>query len=140
MIRAVHMGLAALLIALPGAAQAWRAVNGHEVQALGGGVYEVVGRVGSGAQDYWCGIGDYATAVLGVPAAQRIYIWRPVGPSAVRPGRKAVHFALSPPPGADTTTGYSLTVRRAGDNLSTAMARQYCYGNRFDELPWRLWP
>jgi len=138
--RHANLALAALLIVLPGAALAWRAVNGHEVQPLGGGVYEVVGRVGSGAADYWCGIGDFATVVLGVAVVQRIYVWRPVGPSVVRPGRKAVHFALSPPPGAETATGYSLTVRRAGENLSAAIARQYCHDSRFDEFPWRRWP
>lgn len=140
MTRRAHLALMALLIVLPGAALAWRAVNGHEVQPLGGGVYEVVGRVGSGAADYWCGIGDFARVVLDVPAVQRIYVWRPVGPSAVRPGRKAVHFALSPPPGAETSSGYSLTVRQPGENLSAALARQYCYGDRFDEFPWRRWP
>jgi len=132
--------LAALILALPGAALAWRAHNGHEVRDLGGGVYEVVGRVGSGPMQYWCAAGDYAIAVLGVAAAQRIYIWRPLGPSTIRPGRKAVHFALSPPKGADTSVGYALSVRRAGDNLNAAMARQYCYGDRFEDELWRRWP
>ncbi len=129
--------LAVLLMAAPGAALAWRAHNGHEVQALGNGVYEVVGRVGSGPQQYWCGIGDYAISVLGVAAVQRIYIWRPLGPSQVRPGRKAVHFALSPPPGADTSVDYSLSVRRAGDNLNAAMAQQYCYDFGYEDFRWR---
>lgn len=140
MIRRAHMAMLALLVAIPGAAQAWRAMNGHEVAPLGGGVYEVVGRVGSGAADYWCGIGDFARVVLDVPAAQRIYVWRPVGPSVVRSGRKAVHFALTPPPGTGAEGGYSLTVRRAGESLSAALARQYCYDSRFDEFPWRGWP
>ena len=77
---------AALLVALPGAALAWRAANGHHVHDLGGGVFEVVGRVGSGAQEYWCGAGDYAIAVLGAAAAQRVYIWRPLGASATERG------------------------------------------------------
>lgn len=132
--------IAVLSIALPVAATAWRAMNWHEVHDLGGGVYEVVGRVGSGPMQYWCGIGDYAISVLGVAAAQRIYVWRPIGPSVVRSGRKAVQFALSPPPGADTTSGLSLSVRRAGDNINAAMARQYCYDGGFDEDPWRRWP
>ncbi len=140
MVRRAHMAIVAMLVAVPGAAQAWRAMNGHEVQPLGDGVYEVVGRVGSGAADYWCGIGDFGRMVLDLPAAQRIYVWRPVGPSVVRPGRKAVHFALTAPPGAETEGGYSLTVRRAGKNLNAAMARQYCYGGRFDAFPWRLRP
>ena len=142
MIRRAHMGIVALLIAIPGAAQSWRAMNGHEVQPLGDGVYEVVGRVGSGASDYWCGIGDYARVVLDLPGVQRIYVWRPVGPSVTRSGRKAVHFALTSPPGAKAKAknDYSLTVRRTGENLSAVMARQYCYDSRFDEFPWRGWP
>lgn len=132
--------LAVLLVALPGAALAWRAANGHKVHDLGGGVFEVVGRIGSGAQQYWCGAGDYAIAVLGAAAAQRVYVWRPIGPSVAEPGRKAVQFALSPPPGADTSTGYSLTVRRAGDNLRAAAAQQYCYDSGFEAVPWRMRP
>ena len=133
--------LAVLLIALPGAALAWRAHNGHRVHDLGGGVFEVVGRVGSGAQQYWCGAGDYAIAVLGAAAVQRVYVWRPIGPSVVEQGRKAVQFALSPPPGADTSTdSYSLTVRRAGESLRAAAAQQYCYDSGFSGVPWRMRP
>ncbi|MGD9864273.1 MAG: hypothetical protein AB7S99_13775 [Pseudodonghicola sp.] len=137
---ALKMALAAALAAMPGLALAWQALNGHEVRDLGGGVYEVIGRAGSGAQEYWCGAGDFAIAVLGAPAAQRVYIWRPLGASVSRPGHEAVQFSLTPPKGADTSTGISLTVRRAGDNLSAAMAQQYCFGGRFDEVPWRRWP
>lgn len=132
--------LAAALAAMPGLALAWDARNGHEVHDLGHGVFEVVGRPGSGAQDYWCGAGDYAISALRVQATQRIFIWRAIGPSVSRPGHKAVQFALSAPEGADTSTGISLTVRRAGDNLSAAMAQQYCFGSRFDAYPWRRWP
>jgi hypothetical protein len=126
---------AAALAALPGLALAWRAQNRYEVQDLGQGVFEVVGRVGAGASDYWCGAGDYATIVLKAPSNQRVYIWRPIGPSVSRPGYKAVQFALTPPKGADTSVGLSLAVKRAGDNLSASMARQYCY-DRFDDPFW----
>ncbi|MDK3019466.1 hypothetical protein [Pseudodonghicola flavimaris] len=130
----------ALLTALPGAALAWRAQNGHQVHDLGQGVFEVVGRAGSGAQDYWCGAGDYARSVLGVAAAQRIFLWAPVGPSASSAGKRAVQFALTAPKGADTTPGLSLSVKRVGDNLSASMAQQYCYGGKFDSFPWSMRP
>lgn len=130
--------VAAALAVLPGAALAWRAINGHRVHDLGGGVYEVVGRVGSSASDYWCGAADYAIAALGAAAAQRIYVWRPIGPSQVEKGRKAVQFALSPPPGGDTSTeGYSLTVRRPGENQRAAVAHQFCYDAGFEDFRWR---
>ncbi|WP_028093757.1 hypothetical protein [Pseudodonghicola xiamenensis] len=126
---------AAALAALPALAWAWRAQNRHEVHDLGQGVFEVVSEVGAGAGDYWCGAGDYAIAALRTPANQRIYIWKPLGPSVSRPGRKAVQFALTPPQGADTSVGLSLAVKRAGDNLTAAMARNYCY----DRVEDRVW-
>ena len=125
-------GLLGSLICLPLSAQAWRAWNRHEVLPVSEGVWEVVNRVGSGAQDYWCGIGDFAIRQLRTQATQRIYIWQEIGPSVNRPGRKSVQFALTPPPGSDTSTGYSLSVKIRGDNLNAATARNYCY-DRFDD-------
>lgn len=129
--RAMIAAVAALtLSALP--ALAWRAQNGNDVLAVTPEVFEVVQRTRSSASEFWCSAGDYAIRVLGIPVAQRIYIWQPVGASVTTPGRRAVQFSLSPPPGADTSTGYSLSVKRAGDNLTAAAARQYCYGRALD--------
>jgi hypothetical protein len=120
---------AAALVALtcfPYSAQAWWAWNRHEVLPVSEGVWEVVSRVGSGAQDYWCGIGDFALSQLRTQATQRIYIWQGIGPSVHRPGRKSVQFSLTPPPGSDTTPRLSLSVKVPGDNLNAATARSYC--------------
>lgn len=135
------LGLVGLIVALaaPVPSMAWRAWNQHEVFPIGDGVYEVLSEPGSGPADFWCGIGDYATTQLGIGATQRLYIWRGIGPSVTRPGYKAVQFALSPPQGADTSTPLTLSVKRVGDNLTAAAARQYCYGSRFDELDRRFW-
>ena len=65
MIRISRVFLAVLIGIVPGIAASWTAVNRHEVFALGNGVFEVVGRPGSGAADYWCGAGDYARHQLG---------------------------------------------------------------------------
>ncbi|WP_146344051.1 hypothetical protein [Falsiphaeobacter marinintestinus] len=130
-IRNVALAACAAIVAGPEMALAWRAWNRHEVLPVSEGVYEVVAEVGygTGARDYWCGIGDFAIRVLGTSAIQRIYIWAPEGPSVNRPGKKAVQFALQPPEGADTSTQLSLTVRRAGDNMNAASAQNYCYDN-----------
>lgn len=122
-----RLSLAFVLGTLPTYGMAWWAFNRHEVFPVSDTVWEVVARVGTSAADYWCGAGDYAQRVMGVPAASRIYIWKAVGPSETRPGKKAVQFSLTPPEGADTSTGYSLTVKRAGDNLARHAAVQYCY-------------
>ena len=127
-----NIALATLLVALPLPAAAWWAWNRHEVYPVSEQAFEVVSRVGSGPQDFWCAAGDFARRVLRVPAPTRVYLWRGVGQSVNRPDRKSVQFALEPPPGADTSTSYSLTIRREGDNLSAALAQQYCYGGEFD--------
>lgn len=121
------LALAALLICLPGLAGAWRAWNWHEVYAVDQSVFEVIGRAGSGPAQYWCGAGDYARSALGVEATRKVYMWRGIGPSVTRPGRRAVQFAFSPPPGTeDFVPGYSLSIRQAGDHMNAAAAQQYC--------------
>ncbi|MFT7597004.1 MAG: hypothetical protein ACI8R4_004347 [Paracoccaceae bacterium] len=132
--------LTALLALTPGWANAWRGINRHEVYPVSDTVFEVLNDVGSGAVDYWCGAGDFARQVMGTPAAQRIYIWRGIGPSATRQGRRSVQFSLTPPPDADTTPGLSLSVKKVGDNMTSALAYQYCLGHdRFDPFFPRGW-
>ncbi len=86
-----------------------------EITALPDGVYEVKAVGSSAPVNYWCGIGDYAIRTLGVPNNQRIYIYR-----AYEPGVRTVQFSLTPPPGADTKPGYSITVRKVGANMSAS--------------------
>lgn len=126
--RRVRLVIVALALALPGAVPAWQAWNFHDVYPVQKGVWEVVKRPRSAAWDFWCAIGDFALAELRVGATQRIYLWRGLGPSVTRSGYKAVQFSLTPPAGADTTPGLTLSVNRVGDNLTAAAARQYCFG------------
>ncbi|MFD0910056.1 MULTISPECIES: hypothetical protein [Ruegeria] len=98
-----------------------------EIRSVGDGVYEVKAIGSSAPVNYWCGIGDFAIRQLGVPGSQRIYIWR-----AYEPGVRTVQFSLKPPPGVDTTPGYSITVKRVGENMSASSAQNYCYDNFMD--------
>lgn len=125
------LSLSIILLA-PTMALSWRAWNRHEVLPVSNGVYEVVNEVGSSATDYWCGIGDFAQRQLRAGATTRIYIWKAIGPSVNRQGRKAVQFSLTAPPGADTSTGYSVSVKRAGDNMNVSSAQNFCYDRRVD--------
>lgn len=122
---------------IPAAGLAYVAVNWLDVAPLSRTVFEVVGQAGSGPREYWCGAGDYAIAQLGVSATTPVYLWAAYGPSQSQPGRKAVQFALSVPPGGAAPPSYSLSIRNVGDSLTAAAARQYCYGNRFEEEIWR---
>lgn len=124
----------AVALSVPVTAEAWRAWNRHEILPVSQGVWEVVNEVGSGAQDYWCAIGDFAIRQLRTQATQRIYIWRGVGPAVNRPGKKSVHFSLTPPPGVDTKPTVSLNVKHVGDNRNAMLARNHCtdrLGDRF---------
>lgn len=123
---AIALGAALAFTALP--ASAWRAHNRHEVLPVSDSVFEVVALVGSSAADFWCGAGDYTYAYKQMPGVQRIYIWRGLGPSETRPGKKSVQFAYAPPPGADTSPTMALSYDDVGDNLRAAMAQQYCFG------------
>ena len=38
------------------------------------------------------------------------------------------------PAGADTSPGYSVSVKRVGDNMPASMAQNYCYDNTADEI------
>ncbi len=134
------MVLSAVLVLIPGWVMAYRAINWHEVYPVSRTVFEVVGRVGSGATDYWCGAGDYVRNALGDTSVRRIYIWRGIGPSVNKPGFKAVQFALTPPENADTSPGYSLSVKAVGDNLTSIAAFQYCLNDDlFDPFVPRGW-
>ena len=65
--------------------------------------------------------------ILRTKATQRIYIVR-----AYEKGVRTVQFSLTPPDGVDTTPGYSITVKRVGENMSAGSAQGYCFDNFLD--------
>jgi hypothetical protein len=102
-------------------------VNQTEVTPLENGVIQVKAAGSSAPVAYWCGVGDYAMRTLRTKATQRIYISR-----AYERGARTVLFTLTPPEGADTNPGYSITVKRVGENMTAASAQGYCYENLLD--------
>lgn len=136
--KAIGTTLTVLAVSIPTWATAWWSFNRLEVFPVSNSVWEVVAGVGTSPADFWCGAGDYAQRVLGTPAAERIYIWRAIGPSVNVPGRKAVQFSLTPPPNVSTSPGYSLSVKATGDNLARHAAVQYCYQYDGPEI-WDRW-
>lgn len=135
--RKTTLMLAAALLT-PTLAFGFQAFNRFEVYPVDqNGVFEVVNRHGSAPKDFWCGAGDYAIRVLRTSATQRVYLVKPVGSAVTVQGRKGVQYALTPPQGADTSPGYSVSVKRVGDNMPAHMAQNYCYDRLEDELwPW----
>lgn len=121
-----NLCLAIALVSIPAAGLAFRAINRLEIVPVSGGVFEVVGRVGSSARDFWCGAGDYTIAQLRASSAQRIFMWSEIGPSQTRPGKNAIRFALTEPPGGAVDPGFTLSMRRVGDNMRASHAQGYC--------------
>ena len=122
----------ALGLLAPGPAMAdFLALNGHRVVALQAPAsFEVIGRPGSGPQQYFCAAADYAQSVLGAPVAGRVSVLRPRGPSQTAPGRRSVAFVVDAGegrrPGEDGR--YGLSVDQPGFNVSIGMARSsFCY-------------
>lgn len=120
----------ALMGAMPQMAMAFRAPNNNVVNPVSDSVFEVVGRVGTSAADFWCGAGDYARRVIGVGPGQRIYVVRELGPSETSNRRSAVQFSLTSPEGADTRSRLILSVKHKGDNIGAAMAQNYCLNHK----------
>lgn len=125
---------AALLTLTPGLAGAWTAANRHKVEQVSDTVFEVVGKSGSGGQEFWCAAGDYARRELGSSATQRVYLVRGPAPAQTANWDRAVLFSLVPPQDVDLRTSATLSMKRVGDNLNATMAQGYCLGNRVLEF------
>ena len=91
----------------------------------------------TGPVQYWGSAGDYARQVLNTSATQRIYLWRALGPGVTEQTTRAVQFSVTPPPDADTTPSFLLSVTNVGDNMSSAAAYQYCLGTGAGQNLWR---
>jgi hypothetical protein len=117
--------LLSLAVATPASA-GFVAVNAHRVNPLeAANTFEVIGRPGSGPQQYFCAAADYARSVLNAPAAMRVSVLRGRGPSQTEPGRRAVAFILDDGEGrrAGQNFNFGLSVTEPGFNVSVGMAR-----------------
>lgn len=117
-------------LSLPSSAPAFSARNNLKVAAVDRAVFEVVGRPGSGAREFWCAAGDYLIR-SGTASNTRLYLVRGRGPSVSQPGKKAVQFTTDPAAAGVTPTepGLVLNVSQVGDNLSAAAAHEYCFAS-----------
>lgn len=130
----------AVALALPSAAQAFRAFNNLNVNPEGPQSFEVIQRGGIDAADAWCAAGDYARRVLRVPANQRVYLVEGKHIARTETRRRfGYSFSLTAPPEAANITQQPLTLslRRIGDSLTASFAQQYCY-NRLGVDKWDM--
>tara|TARA_R110002049_G_scaffold140930_9_gene302389 strand:+ start:861 stop:1271 length:411 start_codon:yes stop_codon:yes gene_type:complete len=109
------------------AAQAYQAENWLIVVPLNTSDFEVIEDHGEGARGIWCAAASFAQTRLGLPRDQRLYVKSPRGPSVSGVGSKGVVFTTDPGRvDGVAAQSYSVTVRRAGENLPSHHARQFC--------------
>lgn len=118
---------ATLMLAIPQMADAFTAKRGMQVNPVGPGVFEVIGRGATKGTLYWCGAADYAVRALGAPWRAQLSIARGLGPSETTGRRSAVQFTLEPV-SADRRTGVYLSINSlsAGETMSVQRAESYC--------------
>ncbi len=129
----LRLALAGALALPPGWALAYRQAFQNEVVPISDSRWEVVSRGSSSARAFWCTAGDYALGRLGVSGTQRIYLWRAVGSASGSATRDSAQFSLAAPQGANTRPGVFLSVRHAGDNMTAAMAREFCFDDHIND-------
>jgi hypothetical protein len=93
-------------------------------------VFEVLQYPRAWNTDYWCAAGDFVFRGLDLPPTTRIYLVRGPGPSRVHPGRKSAIFTMAPDAAlaelGSQDQGYSLSITKAGYNLTAAHGRMKC--------------
>ena len=120
-------------------AQAFTAINGLDVNRTQKG-FEVVARDGAGPRQIWCAAGQYARYEQGNGPTTRIYITEGYGASLTDPGQRAVRFTTQPASSLNEVRpgdggNYSVSIRKAGYNLTIAHAESFCsdvFEDRFD--------
>ena len=127
---AIFKVAAVVLACAPVAAKAWTADNRLDVNPLPGGAYEVIGDPGSGGSEYWCAAGDYALRVLGAGATDRVFITRGRGAPETSQRRSGVQFSLTPPATVPDGLQIFMDMRRVGDSMNVAFARNYCLDDK----------
>ena len=69
---------------------------GSRVYPHAGNEFEVVPRIGSDLEIYWCAASDYARRYLGAGWQTPIYVSRSIGPGEISGRRSTVLFTLDP--------------------------------------------
>lgn len=118
-----------LLMAMP--VQARNLEYFMKVKPLPGGQeFEVLNHPGAGATLFWCGAGTYAMRKLGLGTMDQIYLVQGRAPSVTTPGTNAVTFTVDskhPVVGTYQHTGWGVSAKDPGYNMSVGSARQYCF-------------
>lgn len=129
-----HALIAALAVALssaPGfAAAQFGNVPWRSAELPGNRSFEIAEGFSALTSRFWCEAGRYAVRKYGASGSDRIYVLNPYGASVVGLRGRVVGFTLSPDQAlleeAAKAGGHSLSVKKAGYNISVGHARGYC--------------
>ncbi|OSP55487.1 hypothetical protein [Pseudoruegeria sp. SK021] len=96
--------------------------------------FEVLSNAGSGGPNFFCAAADYAYYRLNAANNARVVLRAPVGPSVANPGGRSAFFDVVPQGSVPETDGFTINMRRAGENFSVTHALAFCppiLGNLF---------
>lgn len=120
--------IAALLVGLPVAGDAFTSRSGARVNPVSQAVFEVVPRSSGNGAIIWCAAADYAQRALKAPWSSRVYVARGRGVSVTTGRRSAVQFTLDPAAAGVVPDGTSLSLNSftVGDSMTVQQAFGYC--------------
>lgn len=107
------------------ATSSFRAENTYLVYPTGTpNRFEVMGKGSASGTQYFCAAADYAYRRLGAGPADRVVLLEPVGPSAR--GGNSGFFRVAPRGTVESSSGITLSMKKAGQNAQIAHARNLC--------------
>jgi hypothetical protein len=118
---------AMLASTLPASAESYRAVNRLIVNPISATEFDVIESHGAGARQIWCAAAEYNEKVLRNVRQSELIVKTARGPSVTSPGSKGVVFTNNPANvSVPVTKAVSVSVKVAGQSLSSNHARQFC--------------
>ncbi|WP_212523983.1 hypothetical protein [Actibacterium sp. MT2.3-13A] len=119
--------------AVPDRMPSYRSVIGNDVLPVPGkpGTFEVIAYAANDAEHFRCSGGSYVTKALGLLPNRRVYLVAPLGPSATRPGRRAITFTVLPDDALRTAAAalqedHTLAMIRPGESFQAGAGASLC--------------
>lgn len=103
--------------------------NGLRVHQMTDGRFEVLAQPGTSGGDYFCAAGDYARVMRNAPAASRVSVVRPNGPTDTVPNGRSMVFEIVPQGPRTLPLVTNAPMNTPGASFTVAMAQLHCRKN-----------
>ncbi|QIE42195.1 hypothetical protein [Meridianimarinicoccus aquatilis] len=104
--------------------------NDLRVYQMGDGRFEVLALPGTSGGDYFCAAGDYARTMRNAPAASRVSVVRPNGPTDTVPNGRSMIFEITQQGPRTLPVFTNAPMNTRGASFTVAMAQLQCWQGR----------